>query len=269
MKTAFSSTRSLFLLCLCCCAWAFGFGLDLPLASRWLQDAGRSETFIGCNTGAHFLGVVLMGLFAPAVMRRSGRGCIIARLLLSGVGVAAFPWGGSALGWFALRLVAGAGGALAMVALETLINLNAPPERRARDFAFYACSVGIGFALGSFSGLQLFAVAPELSFALGGGITLAAIPVVAFLPAFPSQSLEKRSVERIRAPFLALGSAWSQGFIEAGMLALMPLYLRTVGMSDAACGTLLGGILIGILICQVPIGWLADRIGRERVLIAC
>ena len=258
----------LLLLCLCCVCWAFGFGLECPVASRWLQDAGRSETFIGFNTGTHFFGVILMGAFAPALMRRYGRGCIFAGLLLSGLGVAAFPYGGGAAGWFVLRLVAGAGGALAMIGLETLINLNAPAARRARDFALYACSVGIGFAAGSFTGLHLFQHSPAGSFLLGGGVTLAAIPLVLWLPCFPVAPIEEKQAP-LRPPMLSVGSAWCQGFLEAGMLALLPLYLRAVGLTDGAAGNLIGGILVGVLVCQVPIGWLADRIGRERVLIGC
>jgi MFS family permease len=264
--TKILSTKSFILLC--CTCWAFGFGLECPLASRWLQDTGHSETFIGFNTGTHFFGVILTGAFAPALMRQSGRGCIFFGLLLSGLGVALFPYGGSAFGWFALRLLAGTGGALAMIALETLINLNASPDRRARDFALYACSVGIGFALGSFVGLHLFERSPAGSFLLGGGVTLAAIPFVLLLPAFPIVPIEA-STAPLRPPLLSVGSAWCQGFLEAGMLALLPLYLRAVGLTDGAAGNLIGGILIGVLVCQIPIGWLADRLGHERVLIGC
>lgn len=263
-----NSRSNLFIL-VCCICWAFGFGLECPLASRWLQDAGHSESFIGFNTGTHFFGVILMGAFAPALMRRFGRGCILIGLLLSGIGVAAFPYGGNAFGWFALRLLAGAGGALAMIGLETLINLNAPPHRRARDFALYACSVGIGFALGSFAGLHLFERWPVGSFLIGGGVTLAAIAFVVLLPAFPVVPIEQCKSLPLRPPLLSVGSAWCQGFLEAGMLALLPLYLRAVGLTDGAAGNLIGGILIGVLVCQIPIGWLADRLGRERVLIGC
>jgi MFS family permease len=265
-----SSARALFLLCLCCGCWAFGFGLELPLASRWMQDAGRTESFIGCNNAVHFFGVILVGAFAPTLVCRACRGCIAAGLTLSGLSVALFPWAGGAPGWFALRLLAGAGGAAAMIGLETLINLTALPQRRARNFALYACSVGIGFAAGSFTGLHLFGVAPRLSFAIGGGVTLAAAALTPLLPIFPVQRLERtQSQAPIRAPLLTIGGAFGQGFLEAGMLALLPLYLRAVGMSDSLSGTFIGVTLLGVLICQWPIGCLADRFGRERILIGC
>jgi MFS family permease len=213
--------------------------------------------------------VLLAGAAAPALMRRSVRGCIFSGLLLSGCSVGAFPWVDRPWAWFLLRLAAGGGGALTMVALETLINFNAPPNRRARHFGFYACAVGVGFALGSSIGLHLFDTYPLLSFAIGGSVTVAALPLLPLLPACPVASTRSERVQPLRPPFLCYASSWSQGFLEAGMLSLLPLYLRSIGMHDARAGTLIGGILIGVLVCQLPIGWLADRLGRERVLIGC
>src|ERR1700684_3840732 len=111
MISPLHTRRALFFLCLCCGCWAFGFGLECPIASRWLQDLGRSSTFIGLNTSAHFLGVLLAGLITPFLMRRSMRGCILARFALSGLGVAAFPSVDAPLAWFLFRFLAGLGGA--------------------------------------------------------------------------------------------------------------------------------------------------------------
>ena len=180
-----------------------------------------------------------------------------------------FRGGTGPIGWFLLRILAGGGGALAMIGLETLINMHSAPERRSRHFAFYACSVGLGFALGSTVGLHFFALWPFLSFAIGGGVTLLAVPVVSVLPSFVESADSKTLECEFHTPLLSVGSAWAQGFLEAVMLGLMPLYLRSIGMSDAASGNVLGTILVGVLICQVPIGWLADQAGRERVLVCC
>jgi len=263
-----SHTGQLFLLCLCCACWAFGFGLECPLSSRWMQDAGRSESFIGLNTAVHFAGVILIGLFTPSLIRRAGRACIVVGLALAGTSIALFPEVGP-IGWFLSRLLAGAGGALALISLETLINLHSTAERRGRDFACYACAVALGFALGTFVGLHVYAVDPHLSFWLGGTATLAALPLAAWLPAFPHYLEPPVRTARERAPFLSLASAWCQGFIEAGTLALLPLFLRLNGYADGDSGTLLGGILLGVLVFQVPIGWLADRLGRQRALLGC
>ncbi len=260
---------SLLLLCLCSGCWAFGFGLECPLASRWLQISGESTTAIGINTAGHFLGALLIGGFTPYLTRRIGRGCVLSGLVLSALGIAAFPWMNGTAGWLALCLIAGVGGALTMMSLETLINLNSPVDRRGRDFAFYACSVGIGFAVGSAVGLHLFADYPNYSFYVGGLVTIAPLPLIHRLPPFPVHPRRSSSKKPFQAPFLSLASSWCQGLLEVGMLALLPLYLIGIGFDDAATGSLLGGVLIGILLCQIPIGWLADRIGRTRVLFGC
>jgi MFS family permease len=257
------------LACVCCAGWAFGFGLETPLASLAMRDAGASVALIGANTGSHFLGVLLIGPFVPVLMRRFGRAGLAIGLACSGLGVAAFPWGDGPVGWFALRILAGVGGAVAMISLETIINWNAPPDRRARDFALYACSVGVGFALGSFAGLQLYSCYPRVAFLVGGAVSLAAAPLIALLPAFPDDGAPAVWPVRWRPPFLSLASAWTQGFLEIGLLALLPLYLRFIGLTDDASGLLIGGILVGALAGQLPIGWLADRFGREPVLISC
>jgi len=263
------SVRTLLLACLCCGGWAFGFGLECPLASLWQQDAGATETGIGINTAMHFVGVLLAGAFVPSIMSRTGRGGIALGLLVSGVAVALFPFGNGPVGWGVLRVLAGAGGALAMITLETVINWNAPPRHRARHFAYYACAVGIGFAAGSFVGMQVYAVDPYAGFLVGGLMTIVAVPVVRWLPPFPMLPYDEGVSIPLRPPFLSMASAGSQGFLEIGLLALLPLYLRYVGVGDADSGSMIGGILIGVLLVQVPIGTLADHCGRERVLVVC
>jgi MFS family permease len=68
---------------------------------------------------------------------------------------------------------------------------------------------------------------------------------------------------------LSFGSAWSQGFLEGGMVALMPIYLLGIGLSDTGVGWLMSGIMMGVILFQVPVAWLADRLGRTAVLLAC
>ena len=256
--------------CLASACWAFGFGLEFPLSSLWMQAAGRGESFIGLNAGVHFLGLIAGGFAAPALMRRWGRTCVAVGLLGSGVGVAVFPWGGPALGWFLLRGLAGAAGALAVVPLESLINHSASEERRARDFGFYAVAVALGIALGSFAGLNLYPLAPELAFVLGGALTLLGLAVLPLLPRFPEFEPEPDGpAGRSRRPFLSFGSAWTQGFLEAGMMALLPIYLRSVGLLEGGIGVLMGVILLAVIAAQLPVAWLADRLGRERVLVGC
>jgi MFS family permease len=265
-------TRMLLTLCLASMFWGFSFGLGAPLASLWLQKAGQSATVIGLNTGVYYLGIGLTAGLVPWLMRRWGRCCLVAGMLISGVTVAWFPWGGGLLAWFLLRVLNGLGGAMSLVPIETLINRNAPPDVRARNFGCYAFSMALGIALGTIVGVPMYPVAPRLAFLLGGGAALVAAAIVMAGLEWPSIAEEPRQ-ERSPLGFgrnlLSFGSAWSQGYLEGGMVALMPVYLLAVGLSETGAGWLMGGIMIGVIVSQVPVAWLADRLGRTVVLLGC
>jgi MFS family permease len=266
------STRRLLVLCPASLCWAFGYGVGAPLASLWLRDAGYSGTIIGLNTGVYYLGTALAAGPIPWMMRRWRRGSVIAGMIASALTVAAFPWGGSLAGWFVLRLLNGMAGALSLIPMETLINRNAPPERRARDFGYYAFSVALGVAIGTLVGMPLYAEAPRTAFVLAGCVNLLAAALLLVWLSWPVLQDEK---EESKAPlafarhFLSFGSAWSQGFLEGAMVALLPVYLLAIGLSEAGVGGLMSGMMIGVILCQVPVAWLADRLGRTIVLLGC
>ncbi len=268
MQRLSRTNRQLVLICLACFAWAFSFGLECPISSLWLEKSGYSTKFIGYNTATHFLGVILGGLIVTQFIYWVPRISIAVGLLLSGFGCVVFPFCEETISFIA-RFIAGFGGAFAMVVLESYVNINAKPERRARDFAFYAIAIGLGFAFGVRTGLDIFASSPHLAFGFGMVAILGLVPL-AFLD--PIQIPKEKNSElelTFHAPFLSIGSAWTQGFLEAAMLSLLPIYLAHLGMHDQEIGYLLSAILVGVILFQFPIGWLADRFGREQILVAC
>jgi MFS family permease len=204
-------------------------------------------------------------------MRRAGRHCVVAGMVADAAVTALFPWVGPA-GWFLLRLLGGGATALSLIPLETLVNHNAPPEHRARDFGLYAFSVALGIGLGTLGGLPLYPLAPRLAFALGGLVTLAAAGLAWWgLPQALAHAGDTAGDQplSVGANFLSFGSAWAQGFLEGGMLTFLSIYLLGLGYDGPAVSGLLGGLFLGVIVFQVPAAWLADRLGRLRVLLAC
>jgi MFS family permease len=193
-------------------------------------------------------------------------------MILSGITVALFPWGGSFTGWFVLRALEGCAGAMSLIPMETLVNRNSPRAQRARNFGFYALAVTLGWALGNLIGLQMHENWPRLAFALGGCASLlSGLAVYRWLP-WPGDPLEG-DVSALALPWrktiLSFGSAWSQGFIEGTMVAFLSIYLLFLGWSDVRVSWLTSGILVGIILFQVPVAWLADKLGRTKVLLVC
>jgi MFS family permease len=271
------SRRTLFMLCLASGGWAFSFGLGAPLASLWLRDAGHSARVIGLNTSLYYLGVAVAAFAVPSLMRRASRFCVVGGIVADALVTALFPWVEALPAWFALRLIGGMATALSIIPMETLVNHNAPPERRARDFGFYAFSVALGVALGSLVGLPLYPLVPRLAFALGGFVTLASALVAWFgwpsladasdlCETVPESPLAQRTGE---GTFFSYGTAWVQGFLEGGLITFLSLYLLGRAYTEANVSLLVGGLFAGVILCQVPLAWLADSLGRLRVLIGC
>jgi MFS family permease len=271
MPPSFLSFRTLILLCLVSIAWAFSFGLGAPLASLWLRDAGWSDTVIGLNTGVYYSGIALAACFVPAGMRRWGRGCPIAGMIISGLTVAWFPWGGSIGPWFALRLLNGFAGALSLIPLETYVNRHSTTEQRSRNFGFYAFAIAFGWALGNLIGLQMYEALPYWAFAVGGtgGVIAALVCWGLPWPGEPVEPVQTKTPLSLGRNFLSFGSAWTQGFLEGGMVAFLSIYLLSLGLAEVRVSWLTSGIMIGVILFQVAVAWLADRLGRTPVLLAC
>jgi MFS family permease len=252
--------------------WAFSFGLGAPLSSLWLRDAGLSAGTIGLNTSLYYLGVALAAPLVPCLMRRGSRACVLAGMVLDACLTAVFPLGSGALAWHGIRFAAGIGTALSLIPMETLVNYNAPPDRRARDFAVYAVCVALGITLGSVVGLPLFPHVPRLAFALGGLVTLLATVLVWFVVpprAVVADAPGSPQALPWRGGLLGFGTAWVQGFLEGGTLTFLSIYLLSLGHTEVTVSTLLGALFAGVVLAQLPVAWLADRLGRLRVLLAC
>ncbi len=68
---------------------------------------------------------------------------------------------------------------------------------------------------------------------------------------------------------LSLGTAWAQGFLEGGTLTFLSIYLIGLGHGEDVVSGLMGGLFLGVILIQVPVAYLADRLGRLRVLLLC
>ena len=263
--------RRLALISIASLGWAFSFGLGAPLAALWLKQAGASGWTIGLNTSVYYLGVALAAPFLPRLMGRHNRACVVVGMLLDALTTAAFPLVSGDVAWHGLRFVGGIGTALSLIPMETLVNHNAPADRRARDFGVYAFCVALGIGLGSLVGLLLYPIGPFLAFAVGGAVTLAAI-APAWLGAPPTCRYQKRTAGDAmpwRAGLLGFGTAWVQGFLEGGTITFLSIYLFGLGYTAEATSGLMGGLFAGVVLAQLPLAWLADRVGRQRVVLVC
>jgi len=254
-------------------SWAFSFGLGSQAVSQWLKFHGRSDTVIGLSHSFYYFGLALASCLVPAITRRVGAPwCAGIGMLFSGLTLAMFPWGGDDWAWYALRFLNGCAGAMSLIPLETMVSRDSPPERKTLNFGIYGVSLTVGGALGIGGAPYLYPAGYLFAFSFGAAAALAAAGAVLVGlrgAAEPSSVRPPKAHLGWRRNFLSYGTAWSQGFLEGGMLAFLVLFLESRGLSTEAAGTLMGVTMIGVILWQVPMSWLGDRYGKTPMLLAC
>jgi MFS family permease len=268
--SAAGSRARLYLVSLASLGWAVSFGLLASLAPLTLRDAGQSPSCIGLNTSLYYLGVAAASPLVPLLMRR-GRACVVAGMLIDAVTTALFPFVSGAVAWHALRFIGGVGTAMSLIPMETMVNRNAPRDHRASDFGFYALCVASGLGAGAAVGVPLFPLSPSLPYLLAGAVTLVAT-ALAWVGVPAVSAVEEKARGAAVAwvsEALCFGTAWVQGFLEGGTFAFLTLYLLARGLSEPFAGLLVGGLFLGVIVAQLPLGHLADRFGLKRSLVVC
>jgi MFS family permease len=249
------------------------FGLQPPLIALVLARHGASSFAIGAVTAATLFAVILMGPVYPLAITRMGlKGCIVA-----GVAAAAALLGLMAAGhgvefWFLLRLLTGCALGLSWIASEVWLSSLSGADDRGTIMGVYGTVFSLGVMLGP-TLLELTGTKGALPFAVGSLCLVAAIlPLLAlgrthgppqhFAPLSSSMAAWRRAPVIMLAAFVA-------GLIEAAELTLLPLFGVRRGFGDHAALWMVTVFMAGNVVLQIPIGLLADRYGRRRLLGLC
>jgi len=157
---------------------------------------------------------------------------------------------------------------------ETWINRIATERTRGRMVAIYAMLWSGGIALGP-QLLRLTGTDGWPPFVLAA-LILAAGAVPLFLARRLAPSLDGQEAvgaahvgQLWRLAPVALLASFVGGFAEVGAFSLFPLWAVNVGLGSGGAVAMLSVFSIGGLLMQLPIGWLADRFDRERLLVVC
>ena len=248
------------------------YGLTLPLLSLVLDSQGISKTVIGLSIVSQVSAGVLLAPLIPRLMLRTGA----ARLMQYATLVAAATL--LALGlvpdvyaWFPLRFLLGAAAAMLWSASEVVINELADDNWRGRIIGAYGSAGAAGFALGP---LVLIMTGTE---GLVPFVVTTAIVLIASLPLFLVRDESNASagegqggLRRIfrLVPHIMLLNVTYAAVIEA-FIAFFPLFGIHIGLGEARSLSLLTTFALGGVVLQLPLGWLADHMNRQRLLLFC
>ena len=244
--------------------------LGMPLLAIVLEQRGVSPSAIGVNTAMAGIASLISGPFVPRLAAAVGA----ARLLLASVVTATvcFPFFylfESFWAWFALRLVFHSAINAAFILSEFWINTLAPPDRRGLLMGIYGTVLSMGLAVGP-AILGLVGAEGWMPFAIGTLVlALSSLPVIAALSADPPMDGHRPGsfLRQLGLVPLATFAALAMGSVESGLLSFLAIYGLRLGYGEALAALLVTTLAIGNIMSQVPLGLLADRMDRRRLLL--
>ena len=247
-------------------------GMTIPLIALSMTAAGAGAALVGVNAAMPAIAVLLTAPLAPRLIARLGTvptlvlGCAVSALALG-----LFPVLGSVLAWFGLRFAMGFGLALQWVVSETWLSRIAESASRGRVVSLYATLWAAGIAAGPML-LQVTGIEGALPFLVATGLLLlAAVPPLLGRRCVPAGGVRADGGGWSWALFggapATIFAGFTAGFAEISLFTLLPLYGQAAGFAQPSAVMMVSVFAAGGLVWQLPLGWLADRIGAGRVLV--
>jgi MFS family permease len=183
--------------------------------------------------------------------------------------LAAFPYMPAVWLWFPLRLLLGVAAEVLFVLTETWTNDLATDSIRGRTMAIYTAALSLGFA----GGPAILAVVGTDSLSYMIGAAIAACAIVPLLnpwlmrPAAMAPATSK-PWQYVRVAPIAIATTLLNAAVETAGLSFIALYATGLGWTEPDAMKLVSTLLVGAIVLQLPIGWLADRMNPRRLALA-
>jgi MFS family permease len=249
------------------------FGFQPPLIALTLVRTGSSSFAIGCVISIGLVAVILFGPVYPRVISWLG----LRRCIVLGIGSAALilllmPLRPGVPFWLLLQSMSGSALGLSWISSEIWMNNVSGAKSRGIVMGIYGTVISLGIISGpvllEFTGTR--GAWPFASGSLVLLISLLPLLVLRQVVSEPQAFAPWRSLRQgLGAAPIVWGAALVAGLVESADLTLLPLFGVREGLTERAALMLVTAFLAGNVVLQVPVGILADRYGRRRVLGMC
>jgi len=265
--------RNLIAACSAISVFGLAFGMTYPLLSLILEQRGVSTEMIGINSAMMPVGILLFSPVIPVASKRFGaRNVAIVAAVLTAFFIMAYKVFDTLEAWFIIRMLQGMSVSTLFVLSEAWIVGFAGNEHRGKIVAIYAsvlsASFGAGPAIVAWIGIDGWA-----PFVIGAiVILLGVIPLSLVREELTEASEETYSSGFFqflpKAPML-LAAVGAFAIFDAATLSLLPVYGIQTGLDLSTAATALSVLIIGNIVFQFPLGWLADRVSHRLLLAGC
>lgn len=253
-------------------AMSIALSLSIPLVSLLLERRGYGSDVIGLMGSLPPLSFLLISPLLPGWTRRFGaRKMLWAGLLVTAASIFGLSLSDNIYYWFFLRLLIGIAMAVLFLISETWLNTVAHEETRGRTVAIYMSAMTLSFAFGP---VLINIIGPDGSrpFIIATLIVLSAgIAFLAVGDRFPDLGEKSRYsiLSFIRAAPMITAATLLVAFFDGSVLTLLPVYGVKSGQTIGLAVLMTSALLAGNILMQYPIGWLADRMDRRKVVLGC
>ena len=255
-----------------CAAIGLQAGIGMPLVPLALEQQGHDKLTIGLVSAAWAIGMLLFGTRIPALAARLGAvPAIVGSVVIGALISCAYTVTSGPVAWAILTFLHGVIGGVPWIVSEIWMNVVVDENRRGRVMGIYGAMVALGMALGPLV-LQVVGVYGPVPFLTGAALSLlVAAPLLPYWRTAPRIRVDESSgfgIVVLLAP-LAMFAAFSCGLGEQVAFSFLPVYAVGAGVSAETGSLWLSAFVIGNIVLQWPIGWMADHADRRLVLAGC
>lgn len=262
--------RNLLTACTAISIFGFAQGITYPLLSLLLESQGVSSAMMGINAAMMPIGILLFSPMIPVLSRRFGSPKLaVAAATVAALLLLTYKLFNSLEAWFIIRLIQGMSVAVLFVLSEAWILQYAGNTHRGKVVALYGAVLAASFASGP-ALIGLTGIDGWLPFIVGSAaILLSIIPLIMIQEEAPI--LEEETTASgilsfaLKAPVL-LSAVLVFAIFDASTLSFLPIYGLRIGLDIQTAALALTALIIGDVLLQFPIGWMADTWPRRKVL---
>jgi len=261
-------------------AWALFTGIGLMMIGNGLQgslvgirseEAGFGTNTIGLVMSGYFVGILIGSRAATKALTAVGHIRVFAALAsLASTATLVYLLTVNPVAWGLMRFATGFCMAGLYVVAESWINDLATNANRGRMLAFYMVVSMGGFAVGQLllnvpdrNGIQLFLISSVL-------ISLALVPISLSASSSPPTLTPEVMSIRDLAAIVPTGIVVSVlvGMANGALLGMGAVYATQAGLGPGQVSLFMGAPMVGGVVGQFPVGYLADRVPRRPIMIA-
>ena len=249
--------------------------LLIPVMALYAYDLGASVGIVGLVIGLYSIVNTPANIFFGRLVDRVGfKLPLTVGLVGDAVGMLLYSLCRLPVHLALVRVFHGITGGLVGPSTMSAISGQAGETRRGRVMAVYGMSLAAATLVGyGLSGIIASRLGYKVVFWVGGGLLVLGALLSLLLPGRHTDMSVKVSAywggwQKVTALLRKRGlispycAVFAQYFSFGGVVTLLPLYVRELGMEAFHVGIMLAAFAVMFIILQVPMGTLSDRMGR-------